>query len=122
MVFAILFSFILGYVLIELESPLKIDKAVSGILTGIICWVFVAMAPELVESGMTPESEVGHHLGGIAQILLFLIGAMTIVELVDAHKGFNLLSDLIKTKKNYLFSFSCFGQSDHYHRNDFVDS
>lgn len=99
MVFAILFSFILGYVLIVLESPLKIDKAVSGILTGIICWVFVAMAPELVESGMTPESEVGHHLGGIAQILLFLIGAMTIVELVDAHKGFNLLSDLIKTKK-----------------------
>lgn len=99
MLFVILFSFILGYVLIVLEQPLKIDKAVSGILTGVICWVLVSMAPGLVESGMTPESEIGHHLGEIAQILLFLIGAMTIVELVDAHKGFNLLSDLIQTKK-----------------------
>ncbi|MBK9270430.1 MAG: sodium:proton antiporter NhaD [Saprospiraceae bacterium] len=99
MLIAMMITFVLGYLMIILEHPLKIDKAVSAIFTGVICWVIVAIYHETIQSGSEPSELVAHHLGEIAQILLFLIGAMTIVELIDAHKGFNVLSELIKSNK-----------------------
>ncbi len=109
MVLAIVISFVLGYLMIILEHPLKIDKAVSAIFAGVACWVFIALGHQDLVPGSEPSELLAHHLGEIAQILLFLIGAMTIVELVDAHKGFNILSDLIhSSKRSTLLILVCF--------------
>lgn len=86
--------FVLGYLAIALEHPIKIDKAASSLITGMVCWalyVFTGADPHIVEEGLT------HHLYEIASILFFLLGAMTIVELVDAHEGFAVITDRIKT-------------------------
>jgi len=86
--------FVLGYLAIALEHPIKIDKAASSLITGMVCWalyVFTGAEPHIVEEGLT------HHLYEIASILFFLLGAMTIVELVDAHEGFAVITDRIKT-------------------------
>ena len=104
----ILGVFIIGYILIALEHPLKLDKAGTALLTGVVCWVillfgldqmpvYLAMpdaelAPDLFVSGHLFE-----HLGKIAEILFFLLGAMTIVELVDVHNGFRVITDRIST-------------------------
>lgn len=86
--------FVIGYAAIALEHPIKIDKAASAILTGVLCWtlyVFNGASQEAVEHGLT------HHLFDIASILFFLMGAMTIVELIDAHEGFSVITDKINT-------------------------
>lgn len=86
--------FVLGYLAIALEHPIKIDKAASSLITGMVCWalyVFTPVEPLTVEQGLM------HHLFDIANILFFLMGAMTIVELVDAHEGFAVITDRIKT-------------------------
>ncbi|MBK7233325.1 MAG: sodium:proton antiporter NhaD [Saprospiraceae bacterium] len=109
MLISMIVTFVLGYIMIVLEHPLKIDKAVSAIFTGVICWVIIAIHHETIQAGSEPSELVAHHLGEIAQILLFLIGAMTIVELVDSHKGFNILSELItSSKKSTLLILVCF--------------
>lgn len=87
--------FIIGYLAIIFEHPLKIDKSPAAILTGVLIWSgFVIGSPdghEIVEKFI-------HHLPDIAGILLFLIGAMTIVELVDAHQGFDIVVDKITSR------------------------
>jgi Na+/H+ antiporter NhaD/arsenite permease-like protein len=87
--------FILGYVAIAFEHKIKIDKAASALVTGVLCWLFYFFYDS---SGVTAETELIHHLGEIAAILFFLMGAMTIVEVVDSHLGFNLITDTIHTK------------------------
>ena len=92
---AIILTFIIGYLAIAFEHPIKIDKAASAILTGTICWtIFIMNQPD--------KHEVTHqlmeHLGEISGILFFLLGAMTIVELIDAHDGFQIITDRIKTE------------------------
>lgn len=98
--------FVLGYIAIALEHPLKIDKAASSLITGMVCWalyVFTSVEPAFVEQGLM------HHLYDIANILFFLMGAMTIVELVDAHEGFAVITDKIKTtNKVKLLWILCF--------------
>jgi Na+/H+ antiporter NhaD/arsenite permease-like protein len=120
--------FIVGYILIALEHPLKINKTASAILTGVICWtLFIISDPTaaLVSSdhfndflnvlkqevgaekfGNYSQTEVfqhfvthqlSEHLSKISEILFFLLGAMTIVELIDAHHGFRFITDKIKT-------------------------
>ncbi len=133
--------FVLGYAMIALEHPLKIDKAASALLTGTILWALYALnATGLLELGLSPswgvavakaqdvlnfikpnvddafynrawegtvdsashvshfiKHELEHHLVEIAEILFFLLGAMTIVETVDQHQGFKLITDKIKT-------------------------
>lgn len=98
--------FVLGYALIALEHPLKIDKAASALLTGVCCWVILLVGFESMpafQPGIQKESHeflneaLFHHLGEIAGILFFLLGAMTIVELVDAHDGFRGITDKIST-------------------------
>ena len=94
-------AFIIGYFLIALEHPLKIDKAASAVLTGVVCWTLLVIGqesifPNLVEEHFIDENLL-HHVGEIAEILFFLLGAMTIVELVDAHEGFEVVTNRIKT-------------------------
>lgn len=97
--------FVAGYLCIALEHPLKIDKAASAILTAVLCWtVLVLGAESIVPSLVSGDThgvtgELRHHLGEIAEILFFLMGAMTIVELIDAHDGFKVITERIRTHK-----------------------
>jgi Na+/H+ antiporter NhaD/arsenite permease-like protein len=84
--------FILGYLAITLEHPLKINKTATALVTGVLVWTLYA-----ISTG--DATELGHHLASTSEILFFLLGAMTLVELVDAHQGFYFVSRLIKTDK-----------------------
>ena len=88
--------FVLGYIAIALEHPLKIDKAASALIIGGLGWALFAFTG-ISQHDLTHELQ--HHLVDIAEILFFLLGAMTIVELIDAHEGFAIITDKITTKK-----------------------
>lgn len=94
--------FIVGYLCIALEHPLRINKAATALLTGVLIWVLLMVGHlELfpAEMGHTHEGlveDLKHHLGDISSILFFLLGAMTVVELVDAHEGFRVITDRIR--------------------------
>ncbi|HEY5691133.1 MAG TPA: sodium:proton antiporter NhaD [Cyclobacteriaceae bacterium] len=93
---AIIFIFVVGYIAIALEHPIKINKTASALLTGVICWTLYAVsAPDEIHH---IGEQLGEHLSEISAILFFLMGAMTIVELVDAFQGFRVVTDRIKTK------------------------
>jgi Na+/H+ antiporter NhaD/arsenite permease-like protein len=103
-------TFVFGYLCIALEHPLKIDKAASAILTAVICWTLLVFGADSIlpmidsatassASGHGISGELRHHLGEISEILFFLMGAMTIVELIDAHEGFKVITDRIRTNK-----------------------
>jgi Na+/H+ antiporter NhaD/arsenite permease-like protein len=154
--------FILGYLVIALEHPIKIDKAATALITGALCWSIYAMSPDdilhysnqdsintIAQSKQTPpwlkeyltretinqsiddhydtidnivekdtlnvpvhqfpaeetpeivhhyiEHSIAHTLGEVAAILFFLMCAMTIVEVVDAHEGFSIITNMIRT-------------------------
>ena len=91
----LLITFFLGYLAIVLEHPLGINKTASALLTGILCWTILALSPA-DHSELLPE--LSGHLSGIAEILFFLLGAMTIVEVIDSHYGFRKITALIRTK------------------------
>jgi len=115
--------FVLGYTAIALEHPLRIDKAASALILGTLVWVVYILGAEgILHLGFSPswtefmashpdahglhaihefivEKEIIHHLGEISEILFFLLGAMTIVEVVDQHEGFKIITDKIKTTK-----------------------
>ena len=86
--------FVLGYMAIAFEHPLKLNKAASALITGVICWTIYILQSQSTD---TVSEELLHHLGEIASILFFLLGAMTIVELIDSHNGFDIITDKIKT-------------------------
>lgn len=118
--------FLLGYVCIAMEHIINVDKAAAALLTGTVLWACYAhVAPDIVpamhdfqvwlaetaDSSMLTSEGLRHkalefvvntqiieHLGDISSILFFLMGAMTIVELVDVHGGFNLITDHVKTR------------------------
>ena len=86
--------FILGYMAIALEHPLQIDKAATALIIGGLSWALFAF------TGISHHDlnhEIQHHLVDISEILFFLLGAMTIVELIDAHQGFSIITDKITT-------------------------
>lgn len=89
----VIFLFVAGYLAIALEHPIKINKTATALLTGVLCWTVYA-----VSSHEVITSELSEHLSQIAEILFFLLGAMTIVELVDAYQGFRIITDKIRTK------------------------
>ncbi len=133
--------FVLGYTMIALEHPIKVDKAASALITGTVLWALYALnASSLLGLEYSPTWELAknmahdvtsiiqpnvegdyfsnawegmvdlthgtshfvlhelhHHLIEIAEILFFLLGAMTIVETVDQHQGFKIITDKIKT-------------------------
>ena len=101
--------FLIGYVFIALEHVIKIDKAASALITGIICWtVFVMFS----HHDSSIYKDLQYHLIHISEILFFLLGAMTIVELVDAHDGFSIITNKIQTtsriKLLWILSFLAF--------------
>ncbi len=123
--------FVLGYMAIALEHPLKVDKAASALLIGVLTWtVYALFADDILALGHSStwtnflenakhtgehivsthfiKHELEHHLIEIAEILFFLLGAMTIVEVVDRHNGFRIITDKIKTtnKVKLLWVFS----------------
>jgi Na+/H+ antiporter NhaD/arsenite permease-like protein len=143
MFYLILIIFVIGYLAIALEHPLKIDKAASALIIGVLTWtVYILNADQLLAMGFSPSwnllqlqatqlleqvkptltelqwaqsgwtelvgaisqpyhfvvEELEHHLIEIAQILFFLLGAMTIVEIIDQHEGFKVITDRITTK------------------------
>ena len=94
MIIAICVVFILGYAAIALEHPIKINKAASALVTAALCWsIFALMSGD----GHSAAEYLTGHLGEVAGILFFLMGAMTIVELIDAHDGFYIITSRIKT-------------------------
>lgn len=137
MLTGVVLCFIIGYITIVFEHPLRLDKSVPALLMGSLCWALVSLGHmevvdhhgtvpgvEVVEHGdnhigasdaeLRPDdghSNHGtdyyrtmlqpvllHHIGKTAEILIFLIGAMTIVELVDLHKGFSVITNRIQTR------------------------
>lgn len=84
--------FVLGYAVIALEHPLKINKSATAVLLAAVIWaVYALMGPGFESSSLI------HHLGETAEILFFLLGAMTIVEIIDKHDGFSIITDRITT-------------------------
>ena len=94
MIIIITFIFIIGYGAIALEHPIKINKAATALLTGVICWSVYAL---FSADKHHPVESLTEHLGEIAGVLFFLMGAMTIVELIDAHDGFEVITSRITT-------------------------
>ena len=90
----LLIIFVLGYAFITLEHTIHINKSATALITAVLCWTFIvvnASDKELVIESLT------HHLSAISEIVFFLLGAMTIVELIDAHDGFQNIAEAIKT-------------------------
>jgi Na+/H+ antiporter NhaD/arsenite permease-like protein len=102
MLTSVVLCFFIGYVIIILEQPLKLDKSVPALLMGAMTWALISVGHlEVLDANhqVTPlEDGLLHILGKTAEILFFLLGAMTIVELVDLHKGFSPITSLVKTK------------------------
>ncbi len=92
--FLIVTIFILGYLLIALEHSVKVNKAATALMTGVLCWTIFILDNS---SAHFVNEELLHHLGEIGSILFFLLGAMTIVELIDSHSGFSIITRRINT-------------------------
>jgi Na+/H+ antiporter NhaD/arsenite permease-like protein len=126
MILTIIILFVVGYLCIALEHPLKVDKTATSLLLGMLLWVIYAMGAEsLVPLGSADRFasyladnpsvaarsahdqalsfvlnvDIVEHLGDICQTILFLLGAMTIVELIDVHGGFTVITDHIVTRR-----------------------
>jgi len=94
MIIAIAITFVLGYFTIAMEGPLKVNKAAAALVTAGLCWSLFAVLSG--DSNRVAE-KLTSQLGSISGILFFLLGAMTIVELIDANDGFYLITKRIKT-------------------------
>lgn len=124
MITTILALFVVGYLCIALEHPLRVDKTASALLLGMVLWgVYILAADKFVDADnehflhflhdnpalvgepfhkqameYALNCDLVEHLGDITQTLLFLIGAMTIVELIDVHGGFQIITEHITTR------------------------
>lgn len=117
---AIIIVFVVGYLAITLEHNIKIDKLIPALVMMAICWALISLGidafPEWFDSanhGLVDgfasldhdskmdlmEETLLHHLGKTSEILVFLLGAMTIVEIIDYFDGFSTIKSFIKTKK-----------------------
>jgi hypothetical protein len=102
---AIVVVFIIGYFCIAIESVTKVNKAAVALLMFVFCWTLFMLAPDTYLPGFADQdliNEVGRviekHLGSTSTTLFFLMGAMTIVEVVDQNGGFNFVRNVMKTK------------------------
>jgi Na+/H+ antiporter NhaD/arsenite permease-like protein len=122
MLAGVILCFILGYLVIVFEHPLKLDKTVPALIMGALCWALLSIGfnagyLDIVDSHNHLYSMTGnlsaedlhhaeegfvnsllHHLAKTAEILVFLIGAMTIVEIIDLHRGFEILKQWVRTR------------------------
>ncbi len=136
MITTLIILFLVGYLCIALEHPLRVDKTATALLLGMLMWILYALFSEYIVPGVEPEAfadylkahadlagktlheqtldyvlnvKIVEELGDITQTLFFLMGAMTIVELVDAHGGFSVITDHINTRnKKKLLWVLCF--------------
>ena len=95
--------FCVGYLCIALESLTKINKAAIALLMCVGCWTLLMLGvqgffPEVADGVGYVSARIQHHLGDAGETLFFLMGAMTIVEIVDSNGGFNFVRDAIKTR------------------------
>ena len=102
---AIVVVFIIGYLCIAIESVTKVNKAAVALLMFVFCWTLFMLDPNTYMPGFAGQdliNQVSHviekHLGSTSTTLFFLMGAMTIVEVVDQNGGFNFVRDVMKTK------------------------
>lgn len=101
--------FVLGYITIVAEHFIKVNKAATALVTGVLCWtVYILFSPDKY----LISKELTHSLGELSGILFFLLGAMTIVELIDSHNGFDIITTRInqtdKRKLLWIISFITF--------------
>ncbi len=106
----IILVFALGYLAIIFESKIEVNKTASALLMAVLTWMFVFLI-----KGHTHGTDVhllGEHLNEVSQIIFFLLGAMALVELIDSHRGFKVITDLIqsgsKKKMLWLMGFVTF--------------
>lgn len=101
--FLILSVFAIGYAAIIFEHNLKINKTASALVMAVLTWMFLFLIRG--HSHAEDSTLLGEHLNEVCQIIFFLMGAMTLVELIDSHKGFKVITDLIHTgsKKKMLW-------------------
>ena len=99
----IIWTFITGYLCIAFESTLKINKAAIALLMCVATWTIFMIDPGSYLTGAEDSipqkvSQIlQHHLGSTGETIFFLMGAMTIVEIVDKHGGFNFVRDMMLT-------------------------
>src|SRR5712671_5351254 len=93
---AIVMIFVISYAAIALEHPIKINKSASALLGAGLLWTVYAI---LSGDYALVEQQLNESVSSTAQIVFFLIGAMTIVEVIDAHNGFEVITSLIRTNK-----------------------
>ncbi len=89
MIILVIIVFSLGYLLIAFESGIKINKSAIALITGVLCWTIYSL---FSADKTLVNLQLTEHLGELSGILFFLLGAMTIVELIDAHAGFDLIT------------------------------
>lgn len=95
----IVVAFVIGYAFIALESVTKINKAAIAVLMCVVCWTLLACGFESLNlPGFELEHAIQMNLGEAGTTLFFLMGAMTIVEVVDQHGGFNWVRGALKSK------------------------
>jgi Na+/H+ antiporter NhaD/arsenite permease-like protein len=96
----LLFLFFIGYFFITIEHTIKINKAAIALLISAFSWVLLII---FSNNFREVNSDLSHHLIGVSEIVFFLLGAMTIVEIIDAHDGFSIISQKIKTNNKNQF-------------------
>jgi Na+/H+ antiporter NhaD/arsenite permease-like protein len=128
----LLFIFILGYVAITIEHSLKIDKLIPALMMMALCWTGIAVGIDNISNWFNPETSsllslidvdhegrmhllentMLHHFGKTAEILIFLMGAMAIVEMIDYFEGFGTIKKMIRTRSRakllWIISFLAF--------------
>ena len=105
---AIILAFVIGYLFIAIESVTKINKAAIALLMFVVCWTIFMIDPASLVPALASVDHsqmanavskiIEEHLGETGTTIFFLMGAMTIVELVDQNGGFNFVKDTLKTK------------------------
>jgi len=93
--FFIILVFLSGYLAIVAEQKIRINKAAIALITGTLAWTVFILFSSTKE---TIVASIGNHMADISGILFFLIGAMTIVELIDSHDGFDIIPAVIRTR------------------------
>lgn len=92
----IVIVFAIGYIAIILEHYLNVNKTAVALLIAVLCWsIYLSCSALPVSDDL---KALGHHVSEVSQIIFFLMGAMTLVELIDSHRGFKLITDRIQTK------------------------
>jgi len=93
--------FVIGYLLITIEHLVKVNKATIALMTGILLWVL--QFGDQVADPTTNLAIFSEHLAGIAQVVLFLLGALSVVEIINQHKGFQILTEMFAIRSKRVF-------------------